>query len=110
MVHRIAEQVVVATFVLGVALTLPGCNQGASAEQCEKLLTHVVDLQVKDAGESKEMRPELQKTLATQRQKLADLVRQDFIKHCVEELPAGFVTCGLESNTTAEYADCTRDE
>lgn len=85
-----------------------GCSDTPPPAQCEKLLDHLVELQLQEAGQSKEMPPAMKDALKKQKKEVAAYVREKFIAQCTEELPAAFVECALGARTTAEYADCSK--
>lgn len=107
MPHAIAKWIRRAGLVL-VGAAAVGCSNAPSPAQCEELLDHLVELQLQEAGQSKEMPPAMKDALKAQKKEVAAYVRDNFIAQCTEELPAAFVECALVAKTTAEYADCSK--
>jgi hypothetical protein len=75
------------------------CSKAPADGDCEKLLLHLVEIEV-NAGLANE----------TQRAKhkldLADGSRTNFVKRCNEELKADQVTCSLKAKTSEELEAC----
>jgi hypothetical protein len=107
MLHAIAKRIgrIGVPLVLGVCAV--GCSDTPSTEQCEKLLGHVVELQLVEAGQGKELPPAMKEAVKGQKNEVTAYVRDSFMVQCMK-LPATFADCALAAKTTAEYADCAR--
>lgn len=80
-------------------LALAACSKAPTAEQCDRLVAHVIELELAEAtleGESKE-------SLA---QKLEAEIGESTRAFCNEEVPRAKVECGLAAKTSAEFATC----
>jgi hypothetical protein len=108
MLHAIAKRIgrIGLPLILGVGAV--GCSDTPSTEQCEKLLGHVVELQLLEAGQGKDLPPAMKDAVKGQKDEVADYVRDSFMAQCMK-LPASFAECALAAKTTNEYADCARD-
>jgi hypothetical protein len=97
---------------VGLALTLglatAGCSDTPSPERCEKLLDHVVELQLLEAGQGKDLSQPMKDAVKGQKSEVAAYVRESFLTQCAK-LPNSFVDCALAAKTTGEYADCAKD-
>ncbi|WP_428266834.1 hypothetical protein [Haliangium sp.] len=109
MSHTIAQRVRVVALAMGLGVAAVGCSQSPSDEQCEKLLEHVIALQVADSGESKELSPAMKDDLSNQQQKMAGYVREKFLAQCQESLPRDFVECAVAAKSMATYAECAKE-
>jgi hypothetical protein len=108
MLHAIAKRIgrIGLPLVLGVCAV--GCSDTPSTEQCERLLGHVVELQLQEAGQGKDLPPAMKDAVKGQKTEVAAYVRDSFMAQCLK-LPAAFTECALAAKTTGEYADCARD-
>lgn len=82
-------------------LTLGGsaCSQAPAEGDCDKLLTHLVEIEVNSGLASEAER-------AQHKLDLVDGSRANFIKRCNEELKAKQVTCTLKAKTSEEIEAC----
>lgn len=95
---------------LSLGLVAAGCSNTPTAPQCEALLDHVVDLEVKEVGAHKDLPANMKADLDRQRKELEAQVRDGFLKRCQDSLPAAFVACGLQARTKADYAECEKQQ
>jgi len=102
LVRRLKHLLIVAGLF---ALWLPGCGDRPSSGDCEKLLGHMVDLEIASAG-SEASAPDQKKNLAKQKKDLTNVLRSDFMKQCEERTPGTFVACALRKNSYDKLADC----
>lgn len=87
---------------LSVALlALCGCSNAPAAGDCDKLLTHVVDLELNGAKVEGSVRDEQGTALRTN-------VGERFVARCNAELPAKQVRCGLKAATREALASCDK--
>ncbi|ACY19197.1 hypothetical protein [Haliangium ochraceum] len=98
-----------ACFALLLGSAMIGCSDTPSAEQCEKLLDHVVDLQLQEAGQGKEMPAEMRDAVKKQKDEVAGYVRESFMSQCTEELSSSFVECALAAKDATSYGNCTKE-
>lgn len=108
MLHAIAKRIGRLGLPLVLGAYAVGCSGTPSTEQCEKLLGHVVELQLQEAGQGKELPQAMKDAVKGQRNEVAAYVRDGFMAQCLK-LPAAFATCALAAKTTGEYADCARE-
>jgi hypothetical protein len=110
MVRGIADCIRAAGLSLGLVTAAAGCSNTPTASQCEALLAHVVDLEVKEGGGHKDLPANMKADLDRQRKELEAHVRDAFLQRCRDSLPAAFVACGLQARTKADYAECEKQE
>lgn len=94
-------------FATAFAIGLSACSDAPSREQCEKLLVHVVDLEIQAAG-TDSITPAMKADLDEQRKKLHDYVGTELIKTCMEDISAKRVACALEATTREALAECDK--
>jgi len=75
------------------------CSKAPADGDCEKLLIHLVEIEV-NAGLASEAER------AKHKLDLADGSRTSFVKRCNEELKADQVTCSLKAKTSEELEAC----
>lgn len=95
---------IVSIAAIGVAA---GCTEKPSTADCQKLMNHVVDMEL-EAGGASALGGDLAADVAEQKKKLIDYVRTDFIDTCEKNLPASQVKCGLKAKSMAQLADCDK--
>lgn len=108
MLHAIAKGISGVGLALTLGLATAGCSDTPSPERCEKLLDHVVELQLQEAGQGKEMSPAMKDAVKGQKGEVAAYVRESFLAQCAK-LPNSFVDCAVAAKTTTEYGDCAKD-
>jgi hypothetical protein len=91
--------------VLCSLLALGACANTASSGDCEKLLDHIVDLEVAAAGAEGDT-PEQSKDLDKQKKELKDAIKGDFMKQCTEQTPSSVVSCALKKKSLADLGEC----
>lgn len=97
--------------VLGLASS--ACKKTPSNDQCEQLLTHLIDIQVVSGGAGKapeglgaagkDMKGEVEQQKKTIREYA---VGQKFIESCTQSTPKAVVQCGLAAKDEKELAAC----
>jgi hypothetical protein len=107
MLHAIAKRIGRLGIPVILGLAAVGCSGTPATEECEKLLGHVVELQLQEAGQGKDMPAAMKDALKEQKTEIATHVRESFMAQCTK-LPVTFVSCALAAKTTAEYADCAK--
>lgn len=108
MPRRLADRFRIAALALALAAPASGCGNTPTTQQCEALLDHVVDIEAREVGGNNELPAAMKADLDRQRKELAAQMRDGFVEHCIERLPASFVACGLEARTKADYAECEK--
>jgi hypothetical protein len=107
MLHAIAKGICGVGLVLMLGVAAAGCSATPSPERCEKLLEHVVELQLQEAGQGKDLSAAMKDAVKGQKGEVAAYVRESFLVQCAK-LPNSFVDCAVAAKTTAEYADCAK--
>lgn len=100
------------TVVFAVALSIAGlgmtaCGKGPTKGDCDKLLDHVIDIEINAAGGDK-LTPEMKADLDNQKAELRKFLGKQFMDKCYEKTPKGFVACGLKAKTPEEFAACDK--
>ncbi len=97
----VARQVTFAGTLAIAALTLgsSACSEAPAAGDCERLLMHIVDLEINSASTSKDKQE-------NHKVELVNGTREAFIERCDSELKASQVTCGLKAKTSEELEAC----
>jgi hypothetical protein len=85
--------------VVAVLLFVPACSNAPSKEQCEKLLNHSIDLELRDSATALPDR-------AAQVKSLTDMARDEFMRQCLDEMPQPRVACALKAATKDELLSC----
>lgn len=93
------------TSVLAIAFAvlsfgLGACGGGPSTGDCEKLLDHIVDLEIARAG------AEGNTDLAKQRKEFRDGVKDEFMPQCTDQTPKSFVDCALKKKSLDDLGKC----
>lgn len=90
--------------LVGLAL-LSACGNAPSADDCARLLAHVVELELAAAGASATT-PEAKAELEAQRKKVTDQIGKDFLATCEKDLPRSQVECGLKAASLEDLGKC----
>jgi hypothetical protein len=103
----------VAAVALGATALMAGCNKGPSTKQCEELLGKIVDIEVAAAGAAVGEQPAptdaQKKAIEEQKKKLAEHVQKAFMDRCMNEVPKGYVECGLDAADHEALAKCEKN-
>lgn len=92
--------------LFGAIAGAAGCSTDApSAGQCDKLLDHLVSLEISGAG-AKGLTPEMQADLNKQKSAVLSGKGPEFQKKCTKEMPGATVRCMLAATTLEEAAKC----
>jgi len=95
-----------ASLLLGSLLALGACSDAPSKADCDKLLDHLIDLEMK-AGGTGEVTDDMKKDLEKQRAQVHDFAAgQKFLDTCREKTPKKVVQCGLAAKTIDDVAKC----
>ena len=85
---------------------LGACSDAPSKSDCEKLLDHLIDLEMKSGG-SGEVTADMKKDLDKQRTAIREFAAgQKFLETCTEKTPKKVVECGLAAKTSDDVAKC----
>ena len=84
------------------------CADKPKEKDCQKLLDHVVDLEVLDTSDKESITKEVRQEIEKQKKELRDYMRKDFIKTCREKLAVSFVECGLKARNKSKFTACMR--
>ena len=96
-----------ALFLSAVLASAGACGNAPSKADCEKLLDHLIDLEVKEGGGGGEMSDEMKGDLDKQRTQVKDFATgQKFIETCTAKTPKNVVECGLSAKDTCELQAC----
>ncbi|MEZ4403310.1 MAG: tetratricopeptide repeat protein [Kofleriaceae bacterium] len=94
-----------ARFAVGSVFVTAACAKTPSKGDCEKLLSHLIDLEAKAGGADKQPKAELDK----QKQAISDYaVGQKFIENCTQKTPRKVVACGLAAQDADAVAACDK--
>lgn len=83
----------------GITLGASACSEVPADGDCEKLLLHLVDLEV-NAGPASEADRAKHKT------RLSEETRTTFVERCEADLKASQVTCSLKAKSAEEVEAC----
>ena len=93
--------------LVGLAASASACsNDAPSAGQCDKLLDHLVSLEIGAAGGDKGLTPEMQADVNKQKAAVVQGKGPEFQKKCKKEMPGATVRCMLTATTIAEAGKC----
>jgi hypothetical protein len=91
----------------GLCLILAsGCAKTPTRSDCEKLLDHIVELEMASGGVAAAATPEARASREAQKTKVLGYVGTDFVGSCVKELPQAQLECGLAAKTQDELGRC----
>lgn len=95
-----------ARLAVGTTLATAACQATPSKSDCDKLLAHLIDIEVSSGGGDK--LPEAMKAeVAKQKQAIKDYaVGQKFLETCTQKTPKKVVACGLAAKNADELAKC----
>jgi hypothetical protein len=94
-----------ATFLLAAA----ACGNAPSQEQCEQLMTHLIDLELVKGG-GKNVTPEMKADLEKQKTQIAEYTHDKFMEACMKKTAKAVVECGARAKDEAELAACDESE
>jgi len=81
-----------------------GCKTGPSADQCKRLLDHLVDLEFKKAGATASDSAKAE--LAKQKQAVSDVRSGEFIEACTKRTARTRIDCALAASDLEAVAKC----
>jgi hypothetical protein len=86
---------------------LAACGNAPSKADCEKLLDHLIELEVKQGGGDGDLPPEMAGDLDKQRAAVRDFANgQKFVETCAKKTPKKVVECGLAAKDTCDLQAC----
>jgi hypothetical protein len=97
-----------AALLLGAALALAGgCGDTPSKSDCEKLLEHLIELEMRAGGGDGDLTDEMKAALDKQKKQVVEFAAgQKFVETCTRKTPKAVVECGLTARSTADLAAC----
>lgn len=96
-----------AALSLVALVSIASCSDAPSKADCEKLLDHVVELELEHGG-GEGVKKELAEELAEQKKRVIDYVRKDFMDTCIEDLPRSQLQCGLKAKSMSQLFECDK--
>jgi len=84
-----------------------GCGDKPSQGDCQKLLDHLIDVEVSSAG-TDELTADMQADLDKQKQGIREHIKSQFMTQCMDKTPGSFVKCGLKARSLEELAKCDK--
>ena len=95
-----------ALFMLVALFALGSCTDKPSAGDCDKLLDHVLELELAKAGGTASRKDDLD--FEAQKKKVREYVEDDFMDHCLNETPKPQIDCALKAKTLGQLAECDK--
>jgi hypothetical protein len=90
--------------VIALAFAVTACGDKPSDEDCEKLLTHVVELYTSIPA-SETLTPQAENDVEAQKKAVEDDLGKSFIDQCKSK-PASVVRCSLKARDLKEIGKC----
>ena len=87
-----------------------GCSSGPSTDQCQKLLEHLIDLEVAAGGGKAAATDEAKAEQAKQKKQIAAGAATKFDEACVHKTPKDVVECALAARTLEDVAKCDQSK
>ena len=91
-------------WLLGL-LVVGACSKGPSDDQCKQLLTHVVDVEFKQAGAAATS-DQLKTEIAKQKTAVTEAKSKEFLDTCKKKMAKTRVQCALAADTAEAMAKC----
>lgn len=82
-------------------MALGGCSEAPADGQCQKLLTHLIDLEVQAGQGSDEEK-------AKQAAELQETMAKSFLERCERDIKAKQIKCSLKATTKKEIEACDK--
>ena len=82
-----------------------GCGKGPSDDQCKQLLTHIVDVEFKEAGAAATS-DALKTEIAKQKTSVSEAKSKEFIETCKKKMAKARVTCALAATDKESMSKC----
>jgi len=84
-----------------------GCGDAPSRNDCQKLLEHLIDLEIASGGGKPEAETEEAKAQRVKfRKQIADGASEKFFEACVHKTPKAVVDCSIAAKTLEDAAKC----
>jgi hypothetical protein len=104
------RRIALALLSFGIA-GLAGCGDAPSKSDCDKLLAHLIDLEVAaSGGKPVAETPDGKQQLDKQRKQVAEAASAKFEDACVDKTPKQVVDCALAAKTLDDIAKCDRGQ
>lgn len=84
---------------------LAGCGDKPSKKDCEQLLTHMYDMDVKESGATK-VTDSQKKSVDKQIKEVKKELRKSFMKQCMDRTPKKWIKCALKAKNKEEISRC----
>lgn len=100
--RRLSPSAKVASAALALAalsFSTSACSEAPQAGDCERLLMHLVDVEVNSGSADKDKQ-------AKHKVDLSNGARESFVERCNNDLKASQVTCALKAGSSKELDDC----
>jgi hypothetical protein len=86
---------------------LLGCSDAPSKADCEKLLDHLIEVEIKQGGGDAEMSADMKDDLDKQKKAVVEYASgQKFIETCTQKTPKSVVECGLAAKDACDLQAC----
>jgi len=86
-------------------LVVAACGKGPSDDQCKQLLTHVVDIEFKQAGAAATS-DALKAEIVKQKTAVSEAKSKEFLDTCQKKMAKTRVECALAANDAESMAKC----
>jgi hypothetical protein len=86
-------------------LVVGACGKGPSDDQCKQLLTHIVDIEFKEAGAAASSE-QLKTEIAKQKTAVSEAKSKEFLDTCKKKMAKTRVECALKANDKESMAKC----
>ncbi len=90
-----------------LAASTTACGDKPSKGQCEKLLDHMIEIEINSAG-TDQLSDEMKADVDKQKKLLHDHLKKAFMDQCVKKTPGSYVECGLKARNLEELAKCDK--
>lgn len=90
------------------ALSIGGCGDTASKDDCKKLLDHIIQLEMNAAGTGN-LTPDMKADIEDQKKQLTEYLESGFVDKCTKETPGSYVKCGLKAKDLDGLAACDKE-
>jgi hypothetical protein len=96
-----------ALLLCAVLASAGACSDAPSKADCEKLLDHLIELEIKQGGGGGDLSDDMKSDLDKQRTQVKDFATgQKFIETCTAKTPKSVVECGLGAKDTCDLQAC----
>jgi hypothetical protein len=96
-----------ALLLSGTLASAGACGNAPSKPDCEKLLDHLIDLEIKQGGGDADMSDDMKADLEKQKKLVVDFASgQKFVETCTQKTPKKVVECGLSAKDSCDLQAC----